>query len=67
MAVKNKLKEIRLKEYLIDNQTEFSKILEIDYRQYNRYENGTVPSLETALEIAEKLNKKVEDIFHLDK
>jgi DNA-binding XRE family transcriptional regulator len=67
MAVKNKLKEIRHKEYMLDSQMEFSKVLEIDYRQYNRYENGTVPSLETALEIAEKLNKKVEDIFYLDK
>lgn len=63
--VKNRLKEIRMRKYMC-SQVEFAKILNIDYRQYNRYENGTVPKLSTALYIAKKLNKKVEDIFYLD-
>lgn len=48
------------------SQMEFSKILGMNYRQYNRYEHGSMLNLETALEIAQKLNKKVEDIFYLD-
>ena len=63
--VKNRLKEIRMKEYMC-SQTEFAKILEMDYRQYNRYEKETEPKLETAIQIALKLNKKVEDIFYLE-
>jgi DNA-binding XRE family transcriptional regulator len=66
MGVKNKLKEIRMKEYMLP-QTEFAKLLEIDYRQYNRYENGTVPNLETALQIIERLNKTINEVFYLDK
>lgn len=63
--VKNRLKEIRMKEFMA-TQGEFAKILEIDYRQYNRYENGTVPSLPTALHIAKMLNRNLENIFYLD-
>ncbi len=62
--VKNRLKDIRMKEYML-NQTEFAKLLEIDFRQYSRYENGVVPTSESMLRIAQKLNKKVEDIFYL--
>ncbi|SHH05651.1 helix-turn-helix transcriptional regulator [Tepidibacter thalassicus] len=66
MAVKNRLKEIRMKEFMM-NQREFSsKILEMDYRKYNNYENGTVPSAESMLYIAKKLNRLVEDIFYLE-
>ncbi|OLS02868.1 helix-turn-helix transcriptional regulator [Tissierella creatinophila] len=63
--VKNRLKEIRMKEYM-STQGEFAKILELNYRQYNRYENGTVPNLETALHISKKLNKNLEEVFYLD-
>ncbi|WFD12354.1 helix-turn-helix domain-containing protein [Tepidibacter hydrothermalis] len=66
MSVKNNLKSIRMREYMIDNQKEFAKLLGVNYRQYNRYETeGVVPSLEIALKIASKLNKKVEDVFYL--
>jgi putative transcriptional regulator len=64
MGIKNHLKEIRMREYML-NQTEFAKLLDIDFRQYSRYEKGTVPTSETMLTIAKKLNKKVEDIFYL--
>ena len=39
--VKNRLKEIRMKEYLM-NMKEFANLLGINYAQYVRYENGTV-------------------------
>ncbi len=58
MKVVNKLKEIRMKEFL-STQMEFAKILDLDYRQYNRYENGTEPKLSTALLIARKLNRSM--------
>jgi putative transcriptional regulator len=64
MGVKNHLKEIRMREYMM-SQTEFAEVLNMNYRQYSRYENGTVPTSETMLLIALKLNKKVEDIFYL--
>jgi putative transcriptional regulator len=63
--MKNKLKEIRMKEYMM-NQKDFAAMLDIDYRQYNRYEHGVSPTLETALRIARKLDKHVEDIFALE-
>ncbi len=63
--IKNKLKDIRMREYAM-NQTEFSELLDISISQYNRYENNTgYPSLEIALKIAYKLNKDVKDIFSL--
>lgn len=65
MGVKNRLKEIRMREYLM-NMTEFAKFLEINYFQYVKYEKGTVPYLEVALRISDKLNKPVNDIFYLD-
>jgi DNA-binding XRE family transcriptional regulator len=64
MGVRNNLKEIRMKKFML-SQTEFAKLLGINYRQYNKYENGTVPESETMLKIAIKLDKKVEDIFYL--
>jgi DNA-binding XRE family transcriptional regulator len=64
--IKNRLKEIRMKEYML-NQKDFAEFLGIDFRQYNRYEHIIQPSLEIALKIANKLNKDVKDIFYLDK
>jgi len=65
MGVGNRLKEIRMKEYLM-NQKEFSEILGVNYRQYNKYENGVVPYLEVALNICKKLNKPLEQVFYLE-
>ncbi len=64
-VVKNKLKEIRMKEYMME-QKEFSKYLGIQLSRYCNWENDTSkPPLEKALEIAEKLNKDVKDIWYL--
>lgn len=64
--VKNNLREIRLREYMMDNMKEFAELLDINYRQYTDYEKGVVPKAETMLRIAKKLNKPVEEIFYLE-
>lgn len=66
MGVKNNLKEIRLREFMIDSKTEFAKKLNVNIHTYSRWETGeSVPVLKKALEIANKLNKKVDDIWYL--
>lgn len=42
MGVKNKLKEIRMKEFMM-NRVEFAKVLDINYKQYVKYEKDVVP------------------------
>lgn len=65
MAVRNKLKEIRMKEYMM-TQKEFAELLEMNYSMYNRIENNMKQAtLETALKISQKLNKSVNEIFEL--
>lgn len=65
MAVKNRLKDIRHELY-IDTQLEMSKLLGIAQEQYNRYERQIAqPSFEVALKIAQRLGKKIEDIFYV--
>jgi DNA-binding XRE family transcriptional regulator len=61
-----KLKEIRLKEHLCDNKTEFAKFLGEDLRTYMNWEAGGTPTLTKALKVAKILNKKIEDIWHLE-
>lgn len=65
--VKNRLKEIRMKEYMM-KQKDFAEFLQISVFQYNRYENQAMqPTLEIALKISEILNKNVMEIFYLMK
>lgn len=62
----NQLKEIRMKEYML-SQKGFAEMLDIRPNQYNWYEKGVnAPSIEIALRIAQKLNKKIEDIWYLE-
>ncbi|MCM0648611.1 helix-turn-helix domain-containing protein [Clostridium swellfunianum] len=66
MGVKNKLKEIRMKEYMQD-QREFSKMLGVKNSTYNSIElNKVQGNAETLLTIAKALNRKVEDIWYLE-
>lgn len=66
MGVKNKLKEIRMREYMMEPQ-EFAKFIEVNYKTYYSWERGAAgPSLETALKVAKKLNKRIEDVWYLD-
>lgn len=62
--VKNNLKEIRMREYML-NSSEFAKLLGISLSTYSQIEsNKKNVSLENALIISEKLNRKIEDIWY---
>lgn len=62
--LKNRLKEIRLKEYMM-NSKEFSKFLSVSNTTYSNWELGvSKPTLDKAIEIANKLNKDVKEIWY---
>lgn len=64
--VKNRLKEIRMREYMM-NSSEFSKFLGISLSTYSKIEsNQQQGNIETILKITKALNLKVEDIWYLD-
>ena len=64
MGIKSKLKEIRMKEYML-NCREFSKMLEVPLSTYSQWENSqTYPSLPKAFEVCKKLNKKVNEVWY---
>lgn len=65
MGVNHKLKEIRMREYMMKQKEFAEEVLKMDYRKYNNYENGTTPSAESMLKIAKELNRPVEEIFYL--
>ncbi len=55
-----------MREYMMEPQ-EFAKLIGVNYKTYYSWERGVAgPSLETALNIAKKLNKKVEDVWYTD-
>lgn len=63
--VKNKLKEIRMREYML-NQKDFCRLIGISQSTYNPIENNTKQgNAETILLIAKGLNRKVEEIWYL--
>ena len=65
--IKCNLREIRLKEYMIDSKTEFANKLEVPVQTYIKWENGiNTPTLLMALEVSKKLNKNVNEIWHLE-
>lgn len=64
--LKNRLKEIRMKEFML-NSSQFAKMIGINNTTYSNWElNVSKPSLDKALEIAKKLNRNVEDIWYLE-
>lgn len=64
--VKNNLKEIRMKEYMM-NLTQFAEFLEIDIKVLSSWERDkSKPTLERALEISNKLNKTINEIWCLE-
>ena len=64
--VKNRLKEIRMKEYMM-NQKDFANKLNVPVKVYWSWENGkSNPTLERALEVARKLNKNINELWYLD-
>ena len=53
----NKLKEIRMREFMMEPQ-EFANYIGVNYKTYYSWEKGTAgPSLETALKVAKILNR----------
>ncbi|WP_297436980.1 helix-turn-helix transcriptional regulator [uncultured Clostridium sp.] len=65
MALGNRLKEIRMREYMM-NQKDFADMLGISRSTYNNLETGRVDGrIETALIISEALNIPVHEIWHL--
>ena len=65
--VKNRLKEIRMREYMM-NIVQFSKLLQVSNTTYCNWEsNVSRPNLEKALEISDKLNKDIKEIWYLEK
>ena len=66
MDMKNKLKNIRMQEFMMTKR-DFAKFLGILEQQYLRYENGLAnPSLEVAILISIKLNRTVNDIWEIE-
>ncbi|MEG0133424.1 MAG: helix-turn-helix domain-containing protein [Clostridium sp.] len=65
--VKNRLREIRLREYLMDSKSEFARMLNIQIQTYIKWENEeSNPNLDLAFTIAKKLNKQIIDIWYQD-
>ncbi|HII4507124.1 helix-turn-helix transcriptional regulator [Clostridium perfringens] len=66
MGVENKLREIRMREFLM-NSVDFAKKLGVNLKTYSNWEkNRSKPPLEEALRIAKVLNRAVEDIWFLE-
>lgn len=64
--LRNKLRDIRMNEFC-DNAINIANYLEISLKTYYKYEKGDVkPKLDKAIEIANKLNRDVLDIWYLD-
>lgn len=64
--LKNRLKEIRMREFMMA-PGEFAKKIGTDIKNYNNWESSrSKPRLEIALQVAEKLNRKVEDIWYFE-
>lgn len=71
MEVKNRLRDIRLTQYKIDNKTEFAELLGINSSSYTKIEGknniGSVPHLKDCFMICKKLNKEhIEDIWYME-
>lgn len=55
---------IRMNEYTM-NSKEFAKMLEVSNTTYSNWETCmSKPALDVAIEIAKKLNKKIEEIWY---
>lgn len=63
-GVKNHLKEIRMKEYMMSS-TEFAKYLGEKLSTYSKWENGdSTPTLQRAYEIAKILKKELKEVWY---
>lgn len=66
MGVRCRIKEIRMKEYLM-NIREFSQYVGLDEKLISSWEREVSrPTLERALEFCNKINKNVNDVWYLE-
>jgi putative transcriptional regulator len=66
MGVKNRLKEIRMREYVM-SPGEFAQYLGVDIKTYSGWENNhSRPTLEKSIVISNKLNKDVKEIWYVE-
>ncbi|GEM_PF-452831 len=66
VMVKNRLKEIRMREYMM-KQNEFCKLIKISQSTYSTIESNKIQgNIENILIIAKALNRRVEDIWYLE-
>ncbi|MBY6950367.1 helix-turn-helix transcriptional regulator [Clostridium botulinum] len=64
--VRNRLKEIRMREYMMD-QKQFYTMLDISKSTYSQIENNKQQgNIETVLKIAKALSRPVEEIWFLE-
>ena len=65
MGIKNRLREIRMREFLMDTG-DFARKLRVNLKTYSNWEkNRSKPPLGRALRISKELDRKVEDIWSL--
>lgn len=66
MEVRNRLKEIRMREFMLD-PIEFADLIAVNKKTYYAWESGdATPALKECLRVANKLKKKVDDIWYLE-
>lgn len=64
--VKNRLREIRMREYMME-PAEFAALIKVNIKTYYAWELGrAIPSMKEALRVAKILNKRVDDIWFLE-
>jgi putative transcriptional regulator len=64
MGVKNRLKEIRMREYMM-SATGFAKLLGVKKSTYSQWENEqNNPTLEKAYEVSRILNKRIDEVWY---
>lgn len=65
-GVKNRLREIRMKEYMME-PGEFATKIQVNPRTYYSWEAGTaIPSIKEGLRISKIINKRLDDIWYLE-
>jgi len=64
VGIKNKLKEIRMREFMMSSN-DFAKKLNVKLSTYSQWEAGAnTPNVEKAFEVARILNKTIIEIWY---
>lgn len=66
MDLKNNLKEIRMKEYMME-PGDFAELLEVNVKTYYSWEKGGAnPNLKKAHEVCEIIKKDMKEVWYLE-